>query len=34
VTVEELRTRYAPVLLKAGEELSGALGYRGKGKPA
>jgi IclR family pca regulon transcriptional regulator len=29
VTVEELRSRYAPVLVKAGEELSAALGYRG-----
>ncbi len=34
VTVEELRTRYAPVLLKAGEELSAALGYRGQGATA
>jgi IclR family transcriptional regulator, pca regulon regulatory protein len=29
VSVKELRKRYAPVLLKAGEKLSAALGYRG-----
>lgn len=34
VTVEELRTRYAPVLVKAGVELSAALGHRGSGTPA
>ncbi len=34
VSVEELRAAYAPVLLKAGEELSAALGYRGPGRLA